>query len=113
MIDWLERLVSKVAPISTWALFGAGIALSIMLGLMVLLLWLGGWSFASEHERLEYIGVIAILLAIDLAVVIAALAKARVSGHGPGGVGFDINSAGLDGPAPQPAVTVTTEVNKK
>jgi hypothetical protein len=111
MIDWLERLVSKVAPISTWALFGAGVALSMMLALMVLLLWLGGWSFASEHQRLEYIGAIAILLAIDLAVVIAALARARVSGHGPGGVGFDINSAGLDGPVP-PAVTVTTEVNK-
>lgn len=103
------RAFAEIAPISTWALFGAGIALSLMLAAMVLVLWLGGWTRASDPQRIWYLGAIALGLALDLAVVIASLAQARLAAHGPGGMSFDISSM------PQPSVvktTTTTEVKK-
>lgn len=108
MISFFERL-QKLAPISTWALFGAGPAISVMLAGMVTVLWLGGWSAASDHQRLEYLGAISFMLALDLAVVIASLAKAKVQAHGPGGVSFDISS---DDDANKTTATATLEVKK-
>lgn len=104
----LERF-SRVAPVSTWALFGAGIALSLMQMCMVMILWLGNWPPELARDQLKYIAVIAIMLALDLMAVIASLARARVSAHGPGGAGFEIGSSGSDAPS---AVKVTTEVSK-
>lgn len=106
----MERMV-RAAPLSTWALFGAGIAMSGMVMGMVLVLWMGGWSAATESMRINYIGILAVMVSLDLMAVIAALAKARVAAHLPGGVNFDVGSSGPDGS--QPAVTVTTEVNPK
>lgn len=108
ILSWLTALV-VLAPISTWALFGAGVVLSMMIVAGVLVLWLGGWSISSEGERIKYIGILCIMTALDLMAVIAALAKARVSAHGPGSLGFEVGSAGLDQPAPVVKTTTTTE----
>lgn len=109
ILAWLTAL-AVLSPISTWALFGAGIVLSAMIVAGVLLLWLGGWSPASEGERIKYIGILCIMTALDLMTVIAALAKARLSAHGPGNTGFDVGSAGLDSPLSAVKTTTTTEV---
>lgn len=108
MIEHIRRL-SEIATVSTWALFGAGIALSLMQLGMVLILWLGKWSPAMERDQLMYIGIIAVMLALDLMAVIASLAKARIAARGLGGTAFEMGSGGTDAP---PAVTVTTEVSK-
>lgn len=108
MIAALKRL-SEVAPISTWALFGAGIALSILQIGMVLILWLGRWSPRMERDQLMYLGIIAIMLALDLMAVIASLAKARIAARGFGGAGFELGSGGVDQPS---GVKVTAEVTK-
>lgn len=109
MIERLRRL-SEIAPVSTWALFGAGVALSLMQIGMVLILWLGRWSAQLERDQLKYIGIIAIMLALDLMAVIASLAKARIAAKGFAGTGFDIGSNGIDPPAT--GMTVRTEVTK-
>lgn len=76
-----------------WGLLLAGPAISLMLIGMVLVLWLGGWSMASEHQRLWYLGATALLLGCDLAVVITALAAARLSVHGPGDLHLDADAS--------------------
>jgi hypothetical protein len=76
-----------------WGLLLAGPAISLMLVGMVLVLWLGGWSAASEHQRLLYLGATALLLGCDLAVVITALAAARLSVHGPGDLHLDADAS--------------------
>lgn len=93
----LERMVIA-APLSTWALFGAGIAMSGMVMGMVTVLWLGGWSLATENMRINYIGALAIMVSLDLMAVIAALAKARVAAKLPGGLDFNVGSSGPDQP---------------
>lgn len=109
MIAALKRL-AEVAPISTWALFGAGMSLSLMQIAIVLLLWLGRWSAPMERDQLKYIGIIAIMLALDLMAVIASLAKARIAAKGFGGTGFELGSSGIEPPAT--GMTVKTEVTK-
>lgn len=104
------KALAEIAPISTWALFGAGISLSIMQIGMVMILWLGRWSPAMERDQLKYIGVIAIMLALDLMAVIASLAKARIAAKGFAGTGFELGSGGVD-TAPT-SMTVKTEVTK-
>lgn len=101
----MERMV-KAAPLSTWALFGAGIAMSGMVMGMVLVLWMGGWSIATETMRINYIGLLAVMVSLDLMAVIAALAKARVAARLPGGVNFDVGSAGPSEPIPGPTAVV-------
>lgn len=76
-----------------WGLMLAGPAVSLMLVGMVLVLWLGGWSTASEHQRLWYLGCTALLLGADLAVVITALAAAKVRLEGPGGLHLDADAS--------------------
>jgi hypothetical protein len=76
-----------------WGLLLAGPAISVMLVGMVLVLWLGGWSAASEHQRLWYLGATALLLGADLAVVITALAAAKLSVKGPGDIHLDADAS--------------------
>jgi hypothetical protein len=105
------RELSTIATISTWALFGAGISLSVMQIGAVLILWLGRWSPQMERDQLRYIGIIAVMLALDLMAVIASLAKARIAAKGLAGTGFDLSSGGTDAapPTSQPGVKVTVE----
>lgn len=99
----------RAAPLSTWALFGAGIAISAMQMALVVIIWAGKWPAGMEHEQLLYIGVLAIMLAIDLMAVIASLARARVAANLPGGVKIDLGSGGLEQPA-QASVTADIRV---
>lgn len=77
-----------------WGLLLAGPVISALLMGMVLILWLGGWTAASEHQRIWYIGITALLLGSDLAVVITALAAAKVSVKGPGDLHLDADASG-------------------
>lgn len=106
----LEKL-SQAAPISTWALLGAGMVLSALNVFMVLIIWLGGWSKGREQEQLQYIGIMAIMLSLDIAVVIVSLARARLSAKGLAGTGFEIGAGASDPPAPS-GVKVTAELTK-
>lgn len=112
MIDKIKRL-AEIATLSTWALFGAGIALSFMQIGMVLIIWLGWWSPEMQRDQLRYIGIIAIMLALDLMAVIASLAKARIAAKGPGTMGFDLSSGGTDAPpTPAAGTKITVETTK-
>lgn len=91
-----------------WGLLLAGPAISLMLVGMVLVLWLGGWSAASEHQRIWYLGLTALLLGADLAVVITALAAAKVSIKGPGDIHLDADASDSG----STKITTTTEVSK-
>lgn len=111
MIRALKSL-SEIATISTWALFGAGIMLSLMQIGMVLVLWLGWWAPDMQRDQLRYLGIIAIMLALDLMAVIASLAKARIAAKGPGTMGFDLSSGGTDAPPTPGGTKVTVETPK-
>lgn len=90
-ITFWETLV-KAGP-RMWGLLLAGPAISLMLIGMVLVMWLGGWSAASEHQRLWYLGATALLLGVDLAVVITALAAAKLSVKGVAGTEFNADAS--------------------
>lgn len=107
MISAIERL-SKTAPVSTWALFGAGVIASVLQVLMVLILWKGGWTHQREADQLMYIGILAIIQALSPLAVVVSLSKTRVAAKGPSGFSFNV-SAGQEDPA-QPTVTTTTEI---
>lgn len=107
MISTLERL-ARLATISTWALFGAGIILTVAHIAVVLLLWLGTLPPTRWLSPGDTIGILAILLALDLMAVIFALAKARVAAKGPGGLNVDLSSGGTDAPPTSAKITVET-----
>jgi hypothetical protein len=92
-----------------WGLLLAGPAISLMLIGLVLVLWLGGWSAASEHQRIWYIGLTTLLMGADLAVVITALAAAKVSIKGPGDMHLDADASDSGNST---KITTTTEVSK-
>jgi hypothetical protein len=93
-----------------WGLLIAGPMISLMLIGMVLVLWLGGWSAASEHQRLWYLGCTSLLLGADLAVVITALAAAKVSIKGPGDMHIDADASATGAPG---TTTIKTEVTNR
>lgn len=99
-------------PVSTWALFGAGIALSGMIVGAVLILWLGGWEASTALKRIDYIGALAVMTALDLMAVIASLAKARLAAKGPGNMSIDVSTT-QDTPQPVVTTTTVTEVKPK
>lgn len=102
--------LAEIAPISTWALFGAGIVATIMQIFFVVALRFG-WSHASEHDQLMYIGILAVIQALCPLAIVTALSKARVAAKGPGSLSFDVSSGGIDQP-PATGMTVKTEVTK-
>lgn len=114
MIRVLKSL-AEIATISTWALFGAGIVLTILHILVVLMLWLGVMPVSRWLAPGDTIAIICILLALDLMAVIFALAKARIAAKGPGTMGFDLSSGGTDAPPPPQSggAKVTVEVPKQ
>lgn len=92
--------------IALWLMASAGIFCGIGTIMVILLFWLGGWSSASEHQRLLYIVLIAITYPLGCISVILALAVGGPVGRfkmdaNRGGVGFDLSGD-------QPAATVTT-----
>lgn len=106
MIVTIERF-AKIAPVSTWALFGAGVIASVLQVFMVLVLWKGGWTAPREHDQLMYIGILAIIQALSPLAVVVSLSKTRVAAKGPGSFSFDVSSG--NEPPPQ-VVTTTTEI---
>ena len=108
MIDKLERL-ARIATLSTWALFGAGMVLTAAHVAMVFLLWLGTLPPAKWLGPGDTIAIIAVLLALDLMAVIFALTKGKISAKGPGSTGFDLSSGGTDAaPVASPGSTKVT-----
>lgn len=105
MMNLIERL-AKTAPVSTWALFGAGVIASVLQVGMVLVLWKGGWTHAREPDQIMYIGILAIIQALSPLAVVVSLSKTRVAAKGPGSFSFDVSSGQDDAPT----VTTTTEV---
>lgn len=112
MIDKIRRL-AEIATLSTWALFGACIVLTVLHVLAVLMLWLGTMPEARWLEPGDTIAIICILLGLDLMAAIFALAKARIAAKGPGSMGFDLSSGGTDAPpAPAAGTKITVETTK-
>lgn len=106
-----EALI-KAATVRTWALIAAGpVQVGFAAWLVTIIAW-GGWSTAQEQQRLWFLGT-ALLTTLGVnAVIVIALAAARVTGHGPGGISLDIASGGE--PAPAPAkVTMTATAEAK
>lgn len=101
----------KAAPVRMWALIGAGpIATLIQLGL-IWIIWRGGWPPTLAGEQLRYLGILAFGNTAIIAVIVVALAAARVKGQGPGGTSLEIDS-GAD-PPPTGKITVTTTAETK
>ena len=105
-MGFLERL-AKLAPISTWALFGAGVVATVM-QLVYLAVLRFGWLSVNEHDQLMYIGILAIIQAMCPLAVVVSLSRARVAVRGPGGFSADVGS-GVDPAAPS---TVKVEVSQ-
>lgn len=109
MIATIER-IAKLAPVSTWALFGAGVIASVLQVFMVLILWKGGWTHMREADQLMYIGILAIIQALSPLAVVVSLSKTRVAAKGPSGFSFDVSAGQQESASPAPTITTTTEI---
>lgn len=101
----------KAATVRTWALIAAGpVQIGFAAWLVTIIAW-GRWLPAQEPQRLWFLGT-ALLTTLGVnAVIVVALAAARVSGHGPGGISLDIASGAE--PPPTNKITVTTTAETK
>lgn len=107
-LDVIERL-AKTAPVSTWALFGAGIASSVLQVGVVLVLWLGNWPAVVVKDQIMFVGIIAIIQALSSLAVVTSLSKTRLAAKGPGSFSFDVSA---DSSAPTTTTTTTTSPGK-
>lgn len=93
----------------TLSLFGAGVVCTIGATLMVLIIWLGGWTDDTQAQRLEILAYALIGMLAGILAVIISFAIGGPVGRLRGSVGiasFDASSA-MTGPMP-PSTQVTT-----
>lgn len=98
--------------IALWLRSAAGAFYGFGTALVILLLWLGGWSVRSEAQRLSYIAFIGIAYALGSTAVTLALAVGGPVGRFKAAAGRDGVSVDLDDRDDKlaPTVTTTTEV---
>lgn len=108
------RFISRIwtammaaAPVRTWAMFGAGVVLTALAIFFALIIWRGGWPVARAEQQLWYLGCALLGTLLLLAMVIAALTSARLSGK-VGSAELNLDTA--DEPQPIAKVTTTTTV---
>lgn len=110
MIAFLDRL-NRIASIRTWAMFMAGPFL-LLFAVWLVFLIRNGWPLNQASRQLDILGKALWIVLATNAVIIVALAAARVRAGGPGGSSIEISSDGEPPRPSQPAVrtTTTTEV---
>ena len=97
--------------VSLWLMSAAGVFCGIGFAGVILLLWLGGWSAASEHQRIASISLMGAGFPLGMIAVILALAVGGPVGRFKAGAGRDGATFELeDHDDPPPIVTTTTEV---
>jgi hypothetical protein len=102
----------KAAPVRMWALILAGPVITAIDCGLILIAWLGGWPPALAAEQLRIVGVLAFTHAGIVGTIVIALAAARASARGPGGLSFDVES-GPDMPGTIAKFAQTTTVETK
>lgn len=91
------------------AVAGSGVV-TILLGVIIHILWLGGWAVITEAQRIAALAIIAYgliaLVFISMMSFGTAINRRSASISGPGGVKVDF-SGGQDDPAAATVVTTT------
>jgi hypothetical protein len=90
----LWRVALRAAPLRMWVLFGAGPVLTVCAGVLVYIVWQGGWPISLRDKQLSIIGVALFGTLALLALVFAKIAGAKVKGTGPLGTSLDIDGSG-------------------
>lgn len=103
------RALLAAAPVRLWAMIGAGPGLTAFAAALVWIVWRGPWPAGLAAQQLTILGwALWIVLAV-IAVIIVALASARVKAAGPGGASLEIDGGEEPAAAPQdPAPTGPT-----
>lgn len=103
MRDFLRSLAPRDlrALIALWASILGTIALTAFSAAMVWILWRGGWQRATEHVRIEKLGLIAVLVIVIMGITMASLGLAinRRSLRGSA-FGASFEASGGDDPMP-------------
>jgi len=89
--------------VALWSMSAAGAFYCLGTVGMILLLWLGGWSVRSEHDRLLYLALIGLSYALGSIAVTLALAVGGPVGRFKLGAGREGLSAELTDDASPPA----------
>lgn len=114
----MKAFLKSLAPrdfralIALWASIGGTMALTLGVVGIVLILWKGGWSPATEGARIDKIGLIAVLVTLIMGVTMVSLGLAinRRSVKGSAfGASFEASGGDDDADAEgSPSATVTT-----
>lgn len=100
------RALIAAAPVKIWAQIGAAIALTLMVGGALALLWHGPWPSEREGQRLDAVFFLAVGLEVLMLVALAAITGLNVNVRG----GKDGVSASIDQDDADPiAIKTTTE----
>jgi hypothetical protein len=75
---WLKTLAPRDlrAFIALWASIGGTMALTVIIIWLVYIFWRGGWTVGTEIDRIDKLGLIAVLLTVIMGVVMVSLGLA-------------------------------------
>lgn len=71
----------------TWAIFGAGVVVTLFALFYSLIVWLGPWSLALEAARLELLGQALIIAWVSIIIVVVVFGLGGPLGRLKGSVG--------------------------
>ena len=111
-MNWLRSLAPRDyrAHVALYGSIGGVMALTLVIVGVILILWIGGWPEDTSKDRIEKIGLIAILLTVIMGVTMTGLGLAINRRTLKGGIGtatFEA-SGGEDNAAPAVTTTTTT-----
>jgi len=100
LIALVWRAALAAAPLRIWALFLGAVPLTAGAVSLVLIIWRGGWPAYLARVQLDILGWALMATYGLIGMIVVALAAIKVSGRGPGGLGFEIDGDGPDAPHP-------------
>lgn len=110
-MDRISRFMAVLresAPIRFWAMVGAAIALTIFAGVLVWIIWRGGWPATQASRQIDILGKALWITLAMILIIVVSLTSQTFRARGLGG-SIDISGTDENETVPKTTTTTTTE----
>ena len=102
---WRTMMTADLPHLKFWALLGAAVMMTIGSGILVWIVYRGGWPVTLREKQLDILGMSLFLLLAGILVVVVTLASARLTAQGPGNFRVEVDS---DDSPPGPVISASS-----